>query len=412
MRILFTQHALGEQRGGTELFTLEVVTELARRGHKITVYAGEVGSMASALERNGITVVDDPRKCPWQPDIIHGQHRMHALKGLMAFPTRPGILYLHGFLPLLEKPFLHPRIHRYVAISKGIADRWSEGLAIPREKFEIIQNHIDLKRFSSIRNPLEKPKKALLYSNHRFTPGQLSEIEQSCRHCGMTFEMAGLCTGTEVANPENLLPDYDLVFAVGRSAMEAAACGCAVIPVFANMAEELLSPTNYERLIAQNLSVRVLLHERLTASWLIAQINNWNRESLQWITRKIRAEKKLENTVYRLESVYRSVLEESENSTLPGMDDEFNAIATCMLKESRILEKENTKRLKTLLPQFEWMEKRLEWMEKRLEWMSGTMSWKITAPLREILNLLNKLDSLQYTNSIQRLKTLMDKFSK
>lgn len=388
MRILFTQHALAGLRGGTELFTLEVVSELARRGHEITVYTGKVGKLATHLQKIGIMVVDDPRKCPWQPDIIHGQHRMHALKGLMAFPTRPGILYLHGFLPLLEKPILHPRIHRYVAISKGIADRWIEGIGIPREKFEIIQNHIDLKRFSTIREPRRKPEKVLLYSSHRFTPAQLSEMEQACRHCGMTFDLAGLCAGKEIAIPEKILPDYDLVFAVGRSAMEAAACGCAVIPVFANMADELLSTSNYERLLGQNLSVRVLKHERLSSSWLIAQIQKWDCESLRCVTERIREEKKLETTVDRLESIYRSVLQDAEGRPLPTLDDEIDEIASSTLKAYRDLEKENTKRLELLIPQ-------AEWMEQRLQWMSKTLSWRITAPLRIGMNIINNNNPYQ-----------------
>jgi hypothetical protein len=76
-------------------------------------------------------------------------------------------------------------------------------------------------------------------------------------------------------------------------------------------------------------------------------------------------------------------VEESENRQLPSLDEECDALASSMLKAYRDLEKENTKRLKLLIPQ-------AEWMEKRLKWMSQTMSWRMTAPFRSTLNILAK----------------------
>lgn len=113
MKILFTQHGLVNP-GGTELFVAEITPALRARGHEVAVYAGEAGEPAERLRNRGIVVVTDPRDCPWRPDIIHGQHRIHALKALAAFPSCPAVLHLHGLLPFLEKPFIHPRIGLYL----------------------------------------------------------------------------------------------------------------------------------------------------------------------------------------------------------------------------------------------------------------------------------------------------------
>lgn len=368
MKILFTQWGLPDKRGGSELFLIEVAAELARRDHEVAVYAGTVGKIGREFqERTGIPVLGDPRLCPWTPDIIHGQNRIHALKGLMAFPSAPAILYLHGFLPVLEKPFLHPRIHRYVAISQGIAKRWIEGLGIPGEKFEIIPNHIDLGRFQRVRTPSEHPRKALLYSNGRFTEGQISEIRKACEARGITLEMAGSCVRRQITDPENVLPYYDLVFAVGRSALEAIASGCGVIPLVGDMAEEMVLPENMGRLGNQNMSVRVLIHQKLTAEWIISQIDRWNPKDIASVTQWIREETCLSKTVDRLEGIYRSAISESREKPLVDLDREIGAIHVMMQKEEAY-----------------GAAKQRRMLTNRIKDMESSWSWKLTAPLRWI----------------------------
>lgn len=368
MKILFTQWGLPDKWGGSELFLMEVAAELARRGHEVAVYAGAVGRIGRDFqERTGIPVMEDPRLCPWTPDIIHGQNRIHALKGLMAFPSIPAILYLHGFLPVLEKPFLHPRIHRYVAISQGIAKRWIEGLGIPGEKFEVIPNHIDLGRFQRVRTPLEHPRRALLYSNGRFTEGQISEIRKACEARGLTLEMAGSCVGRQITEPEQILPDYDLVFAMGRSALEAIASGCGVIPVFADMAEEIVLPENLERLRDQNMSVRVLIHQKLTAEWIISQIERWDPQGIVAVTQWIREEACLSKTIDRLEEIYSSVISDSREKPPVDLESEIEAIHVMMQKEEAY-----------------GAAKQRRMLTNRIKDMESSWSWKLTRPLRWI----------------------------
>lgn len=368
MKILFTQWGLSEKWGGSELFLVEVAAELARRGHEIAVYAGTVGKIGREFqERTGIPVMGDPRHCPWTPDIIHGQNRIHALKGLMAFPGTPAILYLHGFLPVLEKPFLHPRIHCYVAISQGIANRWIKGLGIPREKFEIIPNHIDLVRFQQIRKPPEHPQRALLYSNGRFTEGQISKIRKACEARGIAMEMAGSCVGRQIAEPEKLLPDYDLVFAVGRSALEAIASGCGVIPVFGDMAEEMVLPENMGRLREQNMSVRVLVHQKLTEEWITSQIAAWNPQGIATVTQWIREETPLSKTVDRLEGIYNSAISESREKPPVDLEIEIKAIHVMIQKEEAY-----------------GAAKQRRMLTNRIKDMESSWSWKVMAPFRWI----------------------------
>jgi len=366
VKILFTQWGLPEKVDGSTQFVVEVTTELARRGHDIAVYAGEIGSIGRGLEqRTGILVIDDPRGCPWKPDVIHGQHRIHVLKALMAFPSTPGLLYIHGFLPLLEKPFLHPRLLRYVGVAPGIANYWSDAIGIESDRFEVILNHIDLQRFRSIREIPEKPRKALLYANRSPSAEHLQELRNACDAEGISLDLAGSCCGSQEQNPESILPRYDLVFAVGRSALEALACGCAVIPIYSGMAEEFVLPGNYDRIRNQNMAVCLNPHEKLTAGWIKSQIARWDPEAIGEVARRVRESTRLERTVDRLESLYAEMIAEAGSKPLPDMEADIESIHLFWQKDHSY--RSSVRRRAT---------------EMRIRSMEKSWSWRVTTPLR------------------------------
>ena len=379
MKILFSQYALAENRGGSELFITEIATELHRRGHSVVVYAGEVGTIAEELRQQGVDVLDDPRNCPWTPDIIHGQHRIHALKALLAFPGTPALLYIHGLLPPLEKPFIHPRILRYVTTSRILADRWADGIGISNDRIEVIHNHIDLKKFDRWRIPLEKPRTALLYSNKPFKEKHLAAIRSACEDQHMRFDLGGLCGGTAETHPENLLPQYDLVFAVGRSALEAMASGCGVIPVYDGMADELILPQNYERLRKQNMAVRLSVHEKLTPQWLKTQICRWDSEAIREVSETVRKEACIESTVDRLEGIYGQVLKESSSLDPVDFDEELDAISILLGKDAYTYIRVYKKLHRSLV-------RKIKKQAYQMDDVKNSLSWKLTAPLRWIQN--------------------------
>ena len=55
----------------------------------------------------------------------------------------------------------------------------------------------------------------------------LHEVQRACAARGITLDTLGHFLGDKHAAPEAILPQYDLVFAKGRSALEAAAVGAA-----------------------------------------------------------------------------------------------------------------------------------------------------------------------------------------
>ncbi len=361
MRILFTQHALVSP-GGSELFVCEVTSALHARGHQVAVYAGQIGELAQPLRQKGVLVVDDPRNCPWEPEIIHGQHRIHALKALIAFPRCPAILHLHGFLPALEKPFVHPRIRSYLVTSPWLTERWSANLGIPREKFETVLNHVDVDRFASVRQPPKRPASALFYGNTGTESDQLL-LREVCGERGIALSTAGMVSGKYENRPEDLLPGFDLVFAVGRSALEASASGCGVLPVYRGMADEFLTTGNYARLRSQNMSVRLSKHQKLTKSWVHSQIDRWDPTDIMRVARQVRDDAGIERNVTQLEATYQRVIEK-EKSMIPASLEEELECATLVLKKEMVAP--------------------LRHFRSQLALIEQSWSWRLTKPLRSL----------------------------
>ena len=371
MKVLFTQHSL-VYRGGSELFVIETAKALQRAGHDVAVYAGAIGPVADELRSQGIPVLPDPRLCPWIPDVIHGQHRVHALKALAAFPRTPAILHVHGFIPVLEKPFIHPRILRYVVISPGSVEFWSRDLGVERGRFQILLNGIDLFRFASVRQPPDLLRSALLYSNSSPQARELSEIDQACTERGVRLQKAGLCTGQQEKHPEQLLPQFDLVFASGRSALEAAASGCAVIPLSGHMAEELLTASNYQRLRGQNMAPSFFSHHQVSKEWIGRQIDAWDAGKVAAATTKVREDCAVCNHVGELETLYGQVVAEFRDQPPVDLEVEFEAIASVMVADAST---------------------RVTELQERLRSMAGHWSWRLRHPLRLIHQALRAVNA-------------------
>jgi hypothetical protein len=70
----------------------------------------------------------------------------------------------------------------------------------------------------------------LIYDDdHRPDGRVVTEIGAVCSDAGLDLDFIGRRLGRVVNSPETYLPTYDIVFATGRLAIEALACGCAVI---------------------------------------------------------------------------------------------------------------------------------------------------------------------------------------
>jgi hypothetical protein len=227
MHILITNITLAT-RTGTETFILDFARGLAGRGCQVSVYSPELGAVADELRAAGVFVSDR-----WAdfaaPDLIHGHHNLTTVAALQRFPGVPALFVCHDVWAWHDTAFVHPRLLRYVGISRGTQARLIRHGADPT-RCSIVYNFSPMDRFV-VRPPLPpRPKRALVFSNHaRPDAGFGAIVAEACRLEGLDVDFAGEASGQPITSPEEVLGRYDLVFAKGKAAIEAVATGCATI---------------------------------------------------------------------------------------------------------------------------------------------------------------------------------------
>lgn len=325
MRILFTNTTLAH-RTGSELYVLELASQLLARGHSPVVFSPVLGDLAAEVRAAGIPVVDDLAEVAAPPDLIHGQHHLEAMTALLHFPGVPAVYVCHGARPFEEMAPHFPRIHRYVAVDHVVRDRMTADWGVAAERIEVIFNFVDLERFRP-RAPLPPhPDRALVFSNNASESTHLPAVREACARSGLAVDVAGIASGAPASRPHQLLPAYDLVFAKGRAALEAMAVGAAVVLCDAEGCGPLVTAAELDRLRSLNFGFRTL-REPVTVERLARQIERFDPADAAAVSRRIRAMAGIDEAVDRYEEIYEGVLREHRTWRSADADQESRAAA-------------------------------------------------------------------------------------
>jgi hypothetical protein len=305
LRVLITNNTLAA-RAGSELYARDIALSLLRLGHLPVLYSPILGAVAEELEKETIPVVDDLDKLAIPPDIIHGQHHHETMTAALRFRDRPAIYVCHGWLPWEERPPLFPTIRRYVAVDDLCRERLLTTEGVDAAKVTTIYNFADMQRFSE-RPPLpDRPKSALIFSN--YAPLVHDEIRAACQSVGIErVDLVGGAAGNVTSRPEDLLPQYDVVFAKGRSAIEALACGCAVVVADYSRFAGLVTMKTLDHLRRFNFGVRTLQNV-LTRDALRLELEQYSADDAHTVSRTMRADAQLSQAAIRYADLYREVL--------------------------------------------------------------------------------------------------------
>lgn len=201
MKILITNLWL-DGFGGTESWCYAMASELIKRGHKIDVFTPMTGKVFKEFEKLGIKLVFDG-----EYDLIldnHNQTNLNKFKGFV-------IHTCHGIIKE-ERP-MKDAVN--VAVSKKSAEKWNCPIIIP--------NSIDINRFYC-KNPIHNDIKKILSLCKSDTANDI--LKRICLDVGIAFESM---YGKEVFNVEDKINEADLVVGVGRSLLDAMACGRPVV---------------------------------------------------------------------------------------------------------------------------------------------------------------------------------------
>jgi hypothetical protein len=336
LRVLITNWALS-QRCGSELYVRDVATGLLELGHNPLVYSPTLGEVAAEIRAATIPVVDDLRCLASPPDIIHGHHHVETLTALLRFPGVPAVNFCHGWIPWQEAALRFPRVRRYVAVADQCRDRLVFEHGIPEDRVRIIPNFVDLKRFQPRAALPSFPQRALVFNNYASEDDFVPAVREACTRRGISLGVLGRGVGKVCAHPEKVLGEYDLIFACGRSALEALAVGTAVILCHKMAAGPLVTAADLDRLRAVNFGLRVL-KDPLTAEHLGRQIDRYDAQDAAHVSLRIRATAGRDSALEKLVALYQEVLAERAPWSASEALEEALAVADYLSKLRPLLD--------------------------------------------------------------------------
>jgi len=334
VKILLTAWALVD-RSGIPLFTSDLALALRNAGEEVAVYTKRRGDVAAAIEAAGIPVVTDLDRLPFRPDVIHGQDQPLLVDALRRLPGVPAISVTHDATSIIDAPFYHPRIVRYVAIDERCRRRVAATAGIPSERIAVVLNAVVLGRFRA-RPPLpEKPARALIFSNYATAHSHMRPVLQACADAGLAVDVVGMGAGRPIAAPEEILGRYDLVFAKARCALEAMATGAAVVLCDFSGLGPMVTSQNVEALRRMNFGAGVLTGP-LTPEAIAAEIRKFSAADAAEVAQYIRREADLKTSVREWQSVYRAAIcdavheRPADTATLEALDRKWRSFHRLM----------------------------------------------------------------------------------
>jgi hypothetical protein len=247
------------------------------------------------------------------------------MAAIIGLPGVPALYHCHGATFFDAVP-VHPRIVRYLAVSSTLAQRIAVEAGIAEADITVVLNAVDLRRFKQVRDPAAVPARVALFGNQLAFSPLAKTISAAVEHRGLEVDFIGRSFGNEIGDPETVLPHYDLVFASGKSAIDAIACGCAVIIVGLQGCGELVEPENFERLRGVNFTIPV------NSSWpeeqtIEAALARYRPDAVRAVTLRLRAEAGLDRLVDTFERQYDEVVLE-HRTAIPEEQSERMATAT------------------------------------------------------------------------------------
>lgn len=319
MRILIANVTLAT-RTGTETAARDLALGLQAAGHQPMLYSRTLGDIAREIRARGIPVVSDLHCLLDAPDIIHGNHHIEMMEALLTFRDCPGLFVCHDRTAVWSAPPRIGRIRRYVAVDHNCLERLTDEYGLPAHQTHVIFNAVDMERFVQRSRLPTHPRRALVFSNYAGENTHLEALRDACATENIELDVIGAGVGRSIAHPEDSLGDYDVVFAKARCAIEAMACGTAVVLCDANGLGPLVSVSNVEQLRLWNFGRR-LLREPLDPEVVIRQLRRYDADDAWSVSQYIRHHASLPISVGQYLQLYTEILSEEPARRTAAFED-------------------------------------------------------------------------------------------
>lgn len=325
MNVLLT-HLHLDFPGGSETYTYTVARALLERGHRPTVVSPIVGEVGERVRAAHVPVVDELQKVQGHPDVLHCQHNALALAARDWFPGAPLVFHSHGTVPLPEQPpSVDLNVQRYVAVS-DLVRQHLESRGVPGRMVRVLENPVDLRRFAPRSEISATPRRALVLSAV-MDGGTLGVIREACARMDIDLDIVGL-DGTPTWGVEERIDSADVVFSLGRGAIESMASGRAVFVYDLFGADGWVTPETVDEIASHTFSGKRFAR-RLTSDDLVAEFERYDPK-MGPANRRIAEERYgVGAHVDRLLAVYREAAEsfEPRRLSLPAQEVEVALMA-------------------------------------------------------------------------------------
>lgn len=310
LSVLITNMTLNA-RGGTEVVTRNAALGLLRAGHHPVVYSPAIaGPIARELRNASIPVTDDIRTITQDIDIIHGHHTAPTATAIARFPSVPAVFFCHDFTAWHDAAPHFPTVGRYVGVDQTTADRLTFQEGIPADKVCVLLNAVDLERCRLGPGLPESPRTALILAKNT---GHVEPIKAACAEMGIAVDVIGRGINREVDTPETYMAGCDLVFGSALGALEALACGRAVVACDGRGLAGMVVPEKFDQWRRLNFGVRSLLRG-VTVEAIKEEICKYDRVAAEILGLRLRSEAGLQDWVQRLTKLYYTVLAEHQQT--------------------------------------------------------------------------------------------------
>jgi len=307
MNILLTNHHLISNTG-TEIYTLTLARYLINAGHHVTIYSNYIDKTPSDLNiTNDLSTIVSHNF-----DIAHVHHNINAIEIRHHFPTLPIILQVHGPSHPLEQlaPF-NIGISTYLAVSSKLKEKLEKQLP-PSAKVIVSRNLIDSNLFFSNHYVHSIPKKALIISAYLPLEKE-SIIRQACQNLHISCKFVGGRFG--VVSQSKLhreINAVDIVFSLGRGAIEA--MFCQRVPIIFDYlgGDGLVTPNSFDELATENFSGRIHSYQYNVES-LINEIKKYRSHYGLQLQKLSHAYYDAKTNIRKLITIYEQVI----NSKIP-----------------------------------------------------------------------------------------------
>lgn len=310
LKILLSTHHLNGYTG-SEIFAKTLAAGLQEFGHDVTVYSKYLGLISSEFRQKSIKLIDSLESIKKKKfDIAQVSHNINAIEIRNYFPNLPIVFLSQGIIPFLEQPpDFDIGISKYLAISEEVKNNLvTKG--IPPSKIEIIGNIIDPNLFYPKYEINEYPQKALILSG-RIDEHKTDVIKEACNTLDIDCEFRGGKFGTiNQYDLNNLINECDIVFSLGRGAIESMFCGRVPIIFDYLGGDGIVTPNTFDEIRKFNFSGR-RNKINFTSQELVSEIKKYNKKYGAILHEKSVKEYSSKRVVNKLNNLYQEVIQES-----------------------------------------------------------------------------------------------------